>query len=251
MYQVCILITLARFCAIVAQQKTTCAPTSACGNTQSLQCEPRTSLSSLTSSSVRGRIHEEAFHVVICLVWLVCSWLSDCKKYSQLSDGLNSFALSKVDLFLGLWAALIEKGVGWYSVGGQVSGTSSVQWTCSEWFLKQQKTPPCFGQSSVLCLVFVVDFGSRWEYERVSWIKLNVLDTKLQVLSWCWTGVWHYRCTVVFFSLSLFLAQVTQHLCFEYVVHGLQTREVFFLSCYLPSLQCFRLESLMGWDKCR
>lgn len=67
-------------------------------------------------------INEEAFQVLFVSVSV-----SDCKKYSQISDGLDAFGLSKVDLFLGLWAALIEKGLGLYSASGQVSGTSSAQ----------------------------------------------------------------------------------------------------------------------------
>lgn len=114
MYQLYILEnweSLAQFCAIVAEQKTICALTLACGNAQKLQCDPLTSVSSLTSSSVRGGIHEKAFLVVLCLLWLVCSCLR-LQEYSQVSDGRNAFALSEVDLFLGFWAALIGKGLG-------------------------------------------------------------------------------------------------------------------------------------------
>lgn len=60
--------SLAQFCAVVAEQKTLCAPTLACGSTQKLQGDPLTSVSSLTSSSVRGGIHEEVFQVVVCLL---------------------------------------------------------------------------------------------------------------------------------------------------------------------------------------
>lgn len=73
MYQLYILDnweSVAQFCAVMAEQKTICAPISASGNTQNLQCDPLTSVSSPTSSSVRGGIHE-AFHVVV----LFCSCL--------------------------------------------------------------------------------------------------------------------------------------------------------------------------------
>lgn len=77
MYQLYILDkweSLAQFCAIVAEHKIICAPTSACGNTWKLQCDPLTSVSSLTSPRVRGGIHEEAFQVVVSL--MTCLFLS-------------------------------------------------------------------------------------------------------------------------------------------------------------------------------
>lgn len=55
MYQLYILDSwqsLAQFCAFVAEQKIICAPSSAWGNTQSLQWDPLTSVSSLTSPGV-------------------------------------------------------------------------------------------------------------------------------------------------------------------------------------------------------
>lgn len=154
------------------------------------------SVSSLTSPRARAGIHGDAFHGLSVPA-------SDCKKYSQVSHGINAFALPKVGLLLGFIPALTEKGLGWYSV----SETSSVQWNYSELFKKPQtlKTPQCFRDSPVLCLASVVDFGSGGEWGRVSWVKRNlVLGAKLQLLPWCCTGVWPYSCTVVFFLLGLF-----------------------------------------------
>lgn len=65
MYQLYILDnwqSLAQFCAIEAEQKIICAPSSACGNTQSLQWDPLTSVSSLASPRLRAGIHGEASH---------------------------------------------------------------------------------------------------------------------------------------------------------------------------------------------
>lgn len=54
----------------------------------------------LTSSNVSDGIHEQAFQVMFCLLRLVSVPVLDCKKYSQISDGLNAFVSYKVDIFL-------------------------------------------------------------------------------------------------------------------------------------------------------
>lgn len=85
MYQLYILDnweSVAQFCAVMAEQKTICAPISASGNTQNLQCDP---LSPLQPAQVLGVEFMKLF-----TWWFFSVPVSGCKKFSQVSDGLNA-----------------------------------------------------------------------------------------------------------------------------------------------------------------